>query len=314
MQKYLFRRALTFFITAWIAATFSFVALSIVPGNPARIILGFDANPAALEALERRLGLDLPPLLRYKQWLGDVLRFDLGTSLVYDVPGARLISERLPVTVPLTLLAVLITVAFGVPLGLAAARRRGRWSDAVIGLAAQAGIATPSFWLGIFLIYAFAVQRHWFPAGGFTPWTVDGWAALRSLILPSVALGAARAASIARLTRSAALEQYGRDYVRTARAKGLGDGAVARRHVLRNALLPVTTVLALEVGQLLAGAVVIETVFSLPGVGSLALAAVNNRDWPVVQAVVLVMVSVTLLLSFVSDVLYAFIDPRVRYA
>lgn len=314
MQKYLLRRAITFFITAWLAASLSFFALLVVPGNPARIILGFDANPAALEALERRLGLDLPPLVRYKRWLGDVLRLDFGSSLVYDVPGARLIAERLPVTVPLTALAVVVTVGAGVPLGLAAARRRGRWPDVVIGLATQAGIATPSFWLGMFLIYAFAVQRQWLPAGGFTPWSEDPWAAFRSFILPAAALGAARAASVARLTRSAALEQYGRDYVRTARAKGLSDGAVARRHVLRNALLPVTTVLALEISQLLAGAIVIETVFSLPGIGALALGAVHNRDWPLVQAVVLSVVGVTLLLSFVSDVLYAYIDPRVRYA
>lgn len=314
METYLTRRAVTFVVTVWLAATLSFFALLVIPGDPARIILGFDANPAALANLRHELGLDLHPLARYGKWLGDVLRLDLGTSLVYDVPGSRLIAERLPVTVPLTLLALAVTIAIGVPFGLAAAGRRGRWTDTAISLFAQLGIATPSFWLGIFLIFMFAVHRQWLPAGGFTPWTEDPVAALRSLLLPAFALGAARAAALTRIVRSAALEQYGAGYVSTARVKGLSERTIARRHVLRNALLPVITVLAIEIGQLLAGAIVIETVFALPGVGALALTAVGNRDLPLVQAVVLIMVIVTLTLSLLSDILYAYIDPRVRYA
>lgn len=314
MRTYFVRRATTFIITVWLAVTLSFFALLVVPGNPARIILGFDANPAALAALEHKLGLDLPPLQRYADWLAGVARFDLGTSLVYDVPGGELLAERLPVTLPLTLLAVIVTVGVGIPLGLAAARRRGHWSDAAIRVFTQLGIATPSFWLGIFLIFIFAVHYQWLPAGGFVPWDEDAGAAFRSLLLPAFALGFARAAALTRIVRSAALEQYGSDYVRTARSKGLSDPVIARRHVLRNALIPVATVLALEIGQLLAGAIVIESVFSLPGVGALALTAVGNRDLPLVQAIVLAMIGVTLTLSFVSDILYAYIDPRVRYA
>lgn len=314
MQTYLIRRALTFVVTVWFAVTLSFFALLIVPGNPARIILGFDANPAAIAALEQRLGLDLPALERYGKWLGDVARFDLGTSLIYNVPGAQLIAERLPVTLPLTVLAVFIAVFVGVPLGLLAARTRGSWTDVIISVFAQIGIATPSFWLGIFLIVTFAVQRQWLPAGGFTPWTADASAALRSLLLPAIALGAARAAALTRIVRSSALDAFGADYVRTARAKGAPETLVARRHVLRNALLPVSTVLALEIGQMLAGAIIVETVFALPGVGALALHAVSTRDLPLVQAIVLCIATATLALSLISDVLYVYIDPRVRYA
>lgn len=313
MQTYLIRRTLTFIVTVWFAATLSFFALLIVPGNPARIILGFDANPAALAALESRLGLDLPPVARYWQWMADLTRFDLGTSLIYDVPGTQLITERLQVTLPLTALATIIALVVGVPLGLWAARMRGRPIDLAISMFAQLGLATPSFWLGMFLIVLFAVRWQWLPAGGFTPWTTDPVAALGALLLPAVALGTARGAALLRIVRSAALDVLSADYVRTARAKGASEGRITRRHVFRNTLLPLSTVLALEIGQLLAGAIIIETVFSLPGIGALALGAVSNRDLPLVQAIVLCMATATLALSLVSDLLYVYIDPRVRY-
>ena len=180
------KAALTFVVTVWLAASLSFFTLLIVPGNPARIILGFDANPAALTALEQRLGLHLPPLARYGQWLTDLARFDLGKSLIYDVPGAQLIGERLQVTLPLAALATFVALAIGVPLGLLAARTQGRWTDWVIGVFAQLGVATPSFWLGMFLIVLFAVRWQWLPAGGFVPWTTDPVASLRSLLLPAI--------------------------------------------------------------------------------------------------------------------------------
>ncbi len=314
MQAYLFRRAITFAVTVWLAASLTFVTLLVIPGNPAQIILGIDASPSAVAAVERALGLDLPPPVRYARWLGDLLRFDLGTSLVYGVPVWNLIAERLRVTLPLTAMALALAVCVGVPLGLFAARRRGSLWDLATTAFAQAGIATPSFWLGIFLILVFAVQLRWLPAGGFTPWSQGAGRAFQSLLLPAVALGIARAASLTRVVRSAALEVLSADYVRTARAKGVSEAAVIRRHVLRNALISVATVVSLEVAQLLAGAIIVETVFTLPGLGTLVLNAVNNRDFPLVQGIVVCMASVILLLSLVTDVLYAYLDPRIRYS
>jgi len=312
MQAYLVRRAATFLVTIWLAASLTFFTLLVLPGNPARIVLGTDANPAALAALEKQLGLDLPPLARYGRWLAGLVSFDLGSSLVYRVPVAELIGQRLQVTLPLAALALLWAAAIGLPAGLYAAYRRGSAADALVSALAQLGAATPSFWLGIFLILVFAVQLNWLPSGGFPGWS-DAGAALRALLLPALALGTARAAALPRIVRAAAVEVLEQDFIRTARAKGLPEAVVVRRHVLRNALVTVSTVLVVELGQLLAGAVIIEQVFALPGLGSLALAAVQNRDLPLTQGVVLVIAGAVVLLSFVTDVLYAYLDPRIRY-
>lgn len=314
MQAYLIRRAITFAVTVWLAASLAFVTLLIIPGNPAQIILGIDASPSAIAAVERALGLDLPPAVRYARWLSDLLRFDLGTSLVYGVPVWSLIAERLRVTLPLTAMALALAIAVGVPLGLFAARRRGSAADLLATAFAQIGIATPSFWLGIFLILVFAVNLRWLPAGGFTPWSQSPGRAFMSLILPAVALGLARAASLTRIVRSAALEVLSADYIRTARAKGVPEGLIVRRHVLRNALISVATVVSMEVAQLLAGAIIVETVFTLPGLGTLVLNAVSNRDFPLVQGIVVCMACVILTLSLITDILYAYLDPRIRYS
>lgn len=313
MQAYLVRRAATFLITVWLAASLAFFTLLVLPGDPVRIMLGTDANPAARAALERRLGLDLPPLVRYGRWLVDVASFDLGSSLIYHMPVAPLIAERLQVTLPLTGMALLWSATVGVPLGLYAAYRRGGAADALAAGFAQLGAATPSFWLGMFLILVFAVRLNWLPSGGFPGWS-EPVQAFKALLLPAVALGTARAASLTRLVRAAALEVLEHDFIRAARAKGLSEPAVMRRHVLRNALVAVSTVLVLELGQLLTGAVVIEQVFALPGLGSLALAAVQNRDLPLTQGVVLVIAGAIVALSFATDILYAYLDPRIRYS
>lgn len=314
MQPYIVRRALTFLFTIWLTVSISFFTLLVLPGNPARLMLGTDANPVALAALEEQLGLHEPAAVRYGRWLVDVLRLDLGSSVVYHVPVMQLIGERLQVTLPLAALALLLTAAVGVPLGLYAAYRQGSIADAAATAFAQAGMATPSFWLGIFLILLFAVRLHWLPAGGFPGWQADPSAAVQALILPAVALGAARAASLTRIVRAAALEVLGQDYIRTARAKGLAEARIVRRHVLRNALITISTVLILELGHLLAGAVIIEQVFALPGLGSLALTAVHNRDLPLTQGVVMVIAGAIVCMSFVNDVLYAYLNPRIRYS
>ncbi|HEY8497284.1 MAG TPA: ABC transporter permease [Limnochordales bacterium] len=314
MQAYLIRRAITFAVTVWLAASLTFVTLLIIPGNPAQIILGIDASPSAIAAVERALGLDLPPAVRYARWLSDLLRFDLGTSLVYGVPVWSLIAERLRVTLPLTAMALALAIAVGVPLGLFAARRRGSAADLFATAFAQVGIATPSFWLGIFLILVFAVNLRWLPAGGFTPWSQSPGRAFMSLLLPALALGLARAASLTRIVRSAALEVLSADFIRTARAKGVPEGVIVRRHVLRNTLISVATVVSMEVAQLLAGAIIVETVFTLPGLGTLVLNAVSNRDFPLVQGIVVCMACVILTLSLITDILYAYLDPRIRYS
>lgn len=314
MQAYLIRRAITFAVTVWLAASLAFVTLLIIPGNPAQIILGIDASPSAVAAVERALGLDEPPMVRYLRWLGDLARLDLGTSLVYGVPVGSLIAERLRVTLPLTIMALVLATVLGVPLGLFAARRRGSWADLAATAFAQIGIATPSFWLGIFLILIFAVNLRWLPAGGFTPWSQNPGKAFLSLVLPAFALGLARAASLTRIVRSAALEVLSADYIRTARAKGVPEGVVIRRHVLRNALIAVATVISLETAQLLAGAIIVENVFTLPGLGTLVLNAVSNRDFPLVQGIVVCIACVILVLSLVTDILYAYLDPRIRYS
>lgn len=314
MQAYLIRRAITFAITVWLAASLTFVTLLVIPGNPARVILGTDAGPSAVAALERQLGLDQPASVRYVRWLADLLRFDLGESIVYGVPVSSLIVERLRVTLPLTAMALALALIIGVPLGLFAATRRGSALDLFATAFAQIGIATPSFWLGIFLIVVFSVKLRWLPAGGFTPWSQDAGRAFLSLLLPALALGAARAASLTRIVRSAALEVLSADYVRTARAKGVAEGTVIRRHVLRNALISVATVVSLEVAQLLATSIIVETVFTLPGLGTLVLSAVSNRDLPLVQGIVVCMACVILALSLITDVLYAYLDPRIRYS
>lgn len=313
MQSYVLRRSVTFIVTIWLAASLSFFTLLVLPGNPARIMLGTDANPAALAALEQELGLDAPPLVRYARWLADTVTFQFGSSVVYHLPVTQLIGERLQVTLPLTGLALLLSAAIGVPIGLYAAYRRGSAADALVTGLAQLGQAVPSFWLGIFLIFVFAVRYNWLPAGGFPGWS-DAPAALRALLLPAVALGTARAAALTRIVRAAALDVLSRDFIRTARAKGVGEAALVRKHVLRNALVTISTVIVLELGQLLTGAVIIEQVFSLPGLGSLALTAVQNRDLPLTQGIVLVIAGTIVLLSFVNDILYAYLDPRIRYS
>lgn len=314
MQSYVVRRTITFVLTIWLAASLSFMTLLVLPGNPAQIMLGVDANPTTLAALEQRLGLDEPAAVRYGRWLADVIRFDLGTSHVYHLPVTQLVGERLQVTLPLAVFALVLATAIGLPMGLYAAYRRGSIADLAATAFAQIGIATPSFWLGIFLILIFAVRLHWLPAGGFTSWASDPAAAVRALLLPAVALGTARAASLTRIVRAAGLEVLGEDYVRTARAKGAPESRVVHRHVLRNALITISTVIAVELGQLLAGAVIIEQVFALPGLGNLALTAVNNRDLPLTQGVVIVIAGTIVFMSFVTDVLYAYLDPRIRYS
>jgi peptide/nickel transport system permease protein len=259
------------------------------------------------------MGLDRPILVQYVEWLRGALAGDLGRSIQYDVGVGRLVLSRLAVTLPLTVLAAGFMLLTAVPLGVYAATRQGRMGDHLAMLVSQLGIAIPSFWAGLLLILLFAVRLGWVQAGGFDGWAAGVWPGLRALLLPAFALGMVQAAILTRTTRAAVLEVLRADHVRTARAKGLGARAVVWKHVVRNALLTIVTIVGLQLGQLLTGSIVLENVFYLPGLGRLALNAISARDLPVVQGVVLFVAVVVVTLNFLVDLLYTVLDPRIRY-
>lgn len=298
------------------ASAIVFAVLDVLPGNIAEVMLGDSATPESVQALSERLGLDRPPLERYARWAGGLLRGDLGISVSYDTPVAQLIGERLVVTAPLAVLAMLLTTVLALTLGVYAAARHNKLGDVGVMAASQFGIAIPNFWFAILLILVFSVQLQWFSAGGFPGWREeDGggvWPALKALILPAVALAVVQAAILARITRSAVLDVMREDFVRTARAKGLSRRAVLWRHVLRNAFVPVLTVMGLQFANLLTGTIIVEQVFTLPGLGRLIFQAIANRDLVVVRNVVMLLAAAVILINFVVDVLYAVIDPRLR--
>ena len=311
MLRYVIRRLISLGLSLLVASAVVFSVVELVPGDPATFMLGTGAQPETLAALREQMGLDRPVPLRYAQWLGAVLTGDLGQSFTYKTPVAGLIGDRLQVSLPLALIALLLSALIAFPVGIYAAARRGRAGDAAVMGATQVGIALPNFWFAMLLVLLFAVNLRWLPAGGFPGWDQPG-AALRSLILPAVALALPQAAILARVLRSALIETLGQDYVRTARAKGLSRGQVLRRHALRNALIPVLTILGMQFSFLLAGAIIIENVFYLPGLGRLIFQAITQRDLIVVQSAVLVLVAAVILVTFLVDLAYAVVDPRLR--
>jgi peptide/nickel transport system permease protein len=314
VTAYLLRRLLTALVSVVLASAFVFAAVLAVPGDPAAIILGVTAAPEALAALRTQLGLDAPPPERFVRWLGGLARGDLGLSLQYRRPVGALVIERVGLSVALALGAALVATLLALPLGVLAAVRRGTLLDPLLVLASQVGAAVPSFWLGMLLILLFSVELRWLPAGGFPGWEAGLLAATRALLLPVLALGLGQAAVMTRMTRAALLDVLSQDYVRTARAKGAGRRSVIGKHALRNAMVTLVTILGLSLTNVFIGSIVIEQVFALPGLGRLALAAIGNRDFPLVQGVVLLYASTIVLLSFLVDVSYGWLDPRIRYA
>jgi len=302
--------------TLLVASAIVFAVLDVLPGNVADVMLGESATPEGRQALVEKLGLDRPPLERYGRWLHGMARGDLGISVSYDTPVIELIGERLAVTAPLAVLAMLLTTVIALSLGIYAASRHNRLGDVGVMAASQFGIAIPNFWFAILLILVFSVKLQWFSAGGFPGWSADSgggfWASLKALILPAVALAVVQAAILARITRSAVLDVLREDFVRTARAKGLSQRAVLWQHVLRNAFVPVLTVMGLQFANLLTGTIVVEQVFSLPGLGRLIFQAIANRDLIVVRNVVMLLAAAVIVINFVVDVLYAVIDPRLK--
>ena len=313
MQRYVFRRVGALAVTLFFVSLLVFVVVRVLPGDPALIILGLEANPDSVARVRQALGLDRPIPVQYAQWVGQALRGDLGRSIQYDLPVGTLILSRLSVTLPLTLLAAGLMVAAALPLGVFAATRHRRWGDYLTMTLSQLGVAVPGFWAGLLLILLFSVRLGWVQAGGFDGWGEGIWRGLRSLLLPAVALGLFQFAVLARTTRSAVLEVLREEYVKTARAKGVAERVVLFRHALRNALIPIVTVAGIQLGQLLAGSIILESVFYLPGLGRLTLAAISARDLPVVQGVVLFVASMIVMVNAAVDILYGILDPRIRY-
>ena len=290
-----------------------FMVVRVLPGDPALVMLGIEASPEAVAKLRETLGLNRPVPVQYAEWVGRAFLGDLGRSIQYDVPVAGLIASRLSVTLPLTVMAAALMVAAAIPLGVFAATRHRRWGDYAAMTLSQLGIAVPGFWAGLLLIVLFSVKLGWFQAGGFDGWGQGVGHALKSLLLPAVALGLFQFAVLARTTRSALLEVLREEYVKTARAKGVAERAVIFRHALKNAMIPILTVAGVQLGQLMAGSIILESVFYLPGLGRLALGAISARDLPVVQGVVLFVASAIVVINAAVDLLYGALDPRIRY-
>jgi peptide/nickel transport system permease protein len=309
---YAAKRASALVLTLVVASVVIFTLTQIAPGDPASFMMGLNADPGALAALRAELGVDGPPLERYLRWIGGLLVGDFGTSYTYRVPVGDLIAERLQVSAPLALMSLFIAVAVGIPLGFAAASMRGKPPDTLIMGAAQLGVAAPNFWIAILLVFVFSTTLGWTPAGGFPGWEAGPARALAALALPAIALALPQAAILARVMRSSLIETLGENYICTARAKGLSRGEALLRHALRNALIPVLTILGLQLSFLLAGAVIIENVFYLPGLGRLVFQGITQRDLIVVQGVVFVLVIAVVLVNFLVDAAYALADPRLR--
>lgn len=315
MSLALLRRVLWLLATVAAASMLIFVLLDLLPGNAAQVLLGPDAAPEAVQALSRQLGLDQSAGQRYLQWTSGLLRGDLGESASYGgAPVWPLITERLALTLPLTLMAFVLALLIALPAAVFAAGRQGRSGDLLVMGLSQLGIALPSFWLGILLMLLFSVHLQWLPASGFPGWQGEGgWVtALQALLLPALALALVQGAILARVSRSALVELLREDFVRNARAQGMSRRALLWGPVLRNALLPVLTIAALQFANLLAGAIVVENVFTLPGLGRLIFQAIANRDLALVRNAVMLLVAAVLLINFIVDLLYLWIDPRLR--
>jgi len=312
MRQYIIRRLLLLPVTALGVSILVFMVLHLVPGNPAQVIAGADAPPATVKQIEHELGLDRPLPEQYWNYIGRVLHGDLGRSLRSKRPVADDIRDALPNTLALAVMAAVITPLIAIPLGLLAAIRQGTATDTTVTFFSTVGITMPVFAVGLLLIFFFGIRLGWMPISGIgeSLGSLDG---LKHAVLPAITLSLGSIAVVTRLSRSALLEVLNQDYIRTARAKGLREGAVILRHGLKNALLPVITVYGLQIGALLSGAVVTETVFAWPGIGRLALSAIQGRDFPVVQGCLLVVATIFVLVNLVVDLLYAFVDPRIHY-
>lgn len=312
MSAYILRRLIIGLVTLLVASIVVFAVLEVVPGDPARLMLGINATQDAVDALREQMGLNQPLMVRYINWVSGLMVGDFGRSYTYSVPVIELVAERVAVSLPLAFIALFLSTAIAIPVGLFAAARRGRASDTAVMGATQLGIAIPNFWFALLLVYVFAIALRLVPAGGFPGWDAGIGTALKALILPAIALALPQAAILSRVTRSALLEVLGEDYIRTARAKGMPRSHVLWRHALRNAMIPVLTIMGLQFAFLLAGTIIIENVFYLPGLGRLVFQAITQRDLIVVESIVMLLVATVVVVNLLVDLSYAAVDPRLR--
>ena len=312
MLRFLLNRLLSLAVSLVVASVVIFAVIEVIPGDPAAFMLGLNAEPDTVAALREELGLGGGVVERYFSWVGGLLTGDFGTSYTYRVPVTELVLARLWVSLPLTIYALILSTAIAIPVGMIAAARRGKPTDLTVMGVTQLGIAVPNFWFAMLLVLLFAINLRWFSAGGFPGWENGVWPAIKALTLPAIALALPQASILARVMRSSVLETLGQDYIRTARAKGLSQRQAVTRHALRNAMIPVMTIIGLQFSFLLAGAIIIENVFFLPGLGRLIFQGITQRDLIVVESVVMLLVFAVILVTFLVDVAYAVIDPRLR--
>ncbi len=313
MLGYIFRRVLATIPVMAFVALFVFSLLYIAPGDPAAVIAGEQASPEDVEKIRRNLGLDRPFLVRFTEWSGQIIRGDLGISMFTGLPVTELIRQRIEPTLSLMIVTLILAIVVAVPIGVLAAWKSGSWIDRAVMTFAVIGFSVPVFVVGYLLAYVFALQLDWLPVQGYTPFAKGLWPWLENLILPAIALGFVYIALIARITRSTMLEVLSQDYIRTARAKGLGERGVLFLHALKNAAVPIVTVIGIGVALLIGGAVVTESVFAIPGLGRLTIDAIVRRDYPLIQGIVLMFSFIYVLVNLVIDLLYTVLDPRIRY-
>lgn len=312
MLRYSLKRLLSLILSLAVASLVIFLVIEVAPGDPASFMLGLNAQPDTVAALRAELGLDQSKAERYLSWIGGMLSGDFGTSYTYRTPVATMIADRLWVSLPLAGYALALSTLIAFPAGIYAAARRGRVGDMAVMGATQLGVAIPNFWFAMMMVVIFAINLRWFGAGGFAGWEDGLWVGLHSLTLPAISLALPQAAILTRVMRSALLDILGEDFMRTARAKGLTHRQALWRHGLRNALIPVLTIIGLQFSFLLAGGIIIEQVFYLPGLGRLVFQAISARDLIVVESVVMLLVFAVISVNFLVDLAYALVDPRLR--
>ena len=313
MSGYFIRRIIGLIPVLLLVGVTAFFLVHIIPGDPAAVMLGADATPLQIEEIRQEMGLNRPLYVQFVIWIGKVVRGDLGESYFLGRSVSSALIERLPATLSLAVVSLFIAVLIGVPAGIIAAIKQNRFMDQAVMSMALIGVSVPSFWLGLTLMLVFSVHLRWFPSGGYVPLTDDFFQGLRCIIMPAFALGFMQAALIARMARSSMLDVLRQDYIRTARSKGLREQWVILGHALKNAMIPVLTVIGIAFGVLLGGAIIVETVFTYPGVGRLVVKAVQRRDYPLVQGALLLISSIYVFVNLLVDILYPLLDPRIKY-
>lgn len=312
MSKIIFKKLISLFLTLFFVSLIIFFVFQVLPGNPAEIILGTEADEAQVLALEKELGLDKPILVRYGNWIKDILKLNMGTSLKYQVPVKDLFLRKLPVTLYLTFFSLFLSLIIAIPLSIQITAKSDKWYSSIITAITQLGISIPSFWLAFLLIYLFAVKLGWFNTLSYNAMSGNFFEKLYKFFLPSLAIAIPNIATIIRYMQSAILDEINKDYVRTARMKGLLLKEILYKHVLRNALIPVITIIGISITSSIGGSLVVENVFSLPGIGSLIVQSISSRDFPLIQSVVLAVAFMVIFINLLVDIIYKIVDPRIR--